>query len=784
MAFSPDGKKVLIGAGMTPRLWDAQTGEVLCVFTSHLGGVRSVAFSPDGKQVLTGGNDGTPRLSDAQTGKQLSVFTSHLGGVKVAFSPDGKQILTGGYDGTARLWDLHSHKQLQVLREKPFSCVAFSPDGKQVLTGSWYKTARLWDVKSGDPLLDFGTPEQGNRVSSVAFSPDGKQVLTGSTDRTARLWDTRYGKEVRAFTGHASDVHSVAFSPDSKFILTGSHDATTRLWDSLTGRELCRFVGFKDGTWATFTPDNYYLASSGAINGVAFAVGNRVFSFEQFDLKFNRPDKVLERIGLASPELIAASRHAYQKRLKRMNFTEEMLSDDFHIPAISVTSEAKFITRERTVKLKISAEDSKYLLDRLNIDVNGVPVQGTSGISLRKKASKSWQQEVEVELSAGRNKIDLSVLNAKGAESLKETLSINYDAPPAKPNLYVVVVGVSDYEDARFRLTYADKDARDLADLFESKKDRFGEVTIQRILNRDATRENILKAKDFLKGSRVDDMVVLFFAGHGLLDSKLDYYFGTADIDFKNPGKRGLPYDAIEDLLDGIRARKKLLLMDTCHSGELDKEDVKVVHAEKKLDDEVKVRTFRGLDFEISSKVGLGNSYQLLQGMFADLRRGTGAVVISSAGGAEFALESAAWKNGVFTHALIRGLKGEADRNRDGQVQVSELRDFVEQEVRRLTNGRQVPTARRENLADDFSLVNCAIKPKGQVLLTFVNETGDEASIYWLKAGQPIFNRKLANGGTFREITYTGHRWRAVVAGRGNSLEFEMPATETTWRLK
>jgi uncharacterized caspase-like protein len=268
----------------------------------------------------------------------------------------------------------------------------------------------------------------------------------------------------------------------------------------------------------------------------------------------------------------------------------------------------------------------------------------------------------------------------------------------------VVAVGVSDYEDARFRLTYADKDARDLADLFESKRDRFGEVKVQRILNREATREHILKAKDFLKTSRVDDLVVVFFAGHGLLDGKLDYYFATADIDFKNPAKRGLPYEAIEDLLDGIRARKKLLLMDTCHSGELDKGEVQVVQSEKKPGDEVKIRTFRGLDIEVSSKVGLSNSFQLVQELFADLRRGTGAVVISSAGGAEFAMESATWKNGVFTHALIRGLKGEANRDKNGRVQVAELRDFVEQEVRRLTHGRQVPTARRENLVVDFTL--------------------------------------------------------------------------------
>ena len=252
-------------------------------------------------------------------------------------------------------------------------------------------------------------------------------------------------------------------------------------------------------------------------------------------------------------------------------------------------------------------------------------------------------------------------------------------------------------------MTYADKDARDLADLLQSKRDRFGEVKILRILNREATRENIRKARDFLSGSQVNDSVVLFFAGHGLLDSKRDYYFATSDIDFNDPSNRGLPYEAIKELLDGIRARKKLLLVDTCHSGELDKETIQEVRSEEKPAEDIKTRGFRSLT-RLAPKVGLDNSFQLLQEMFADLRRGTGAMAIASAGGAEYALESAVWKNGVFTHAILRGLKGEADRDHNGRVFVSELRDFVEQEVQRLTAGKQSPTARRENLVVGFTI--------------------------------------------------------------------------------
>ncbi len=238
---------------------------------------------------------------------------------------------------------------------------------------------------------------------------------------------------------------------------------------------------------------------------------------------------------------------------------------------------------------------------------------------------------------------------------------------------------------------YADKDARDLSDLLASRKAGFGEVKVLRVLNRDATRENVLKAAEFLKPAGVDDAVVVFFAGHGVLDAKRDYYFGTRGPGLRGPGQTRAPVRGDRGLLDGVRARKKLLLVDTCHSGEVNKEDTALPKGEAPPDGAVRAVARGGLTPEAPPRVGLRNSFQLMQEKFADLRRGTGAVVVASAGGAEYALESAEWRNGVFTYAVLRGLKGGADRNRDGKVQVSELRGYVEEEVRRLTGGRQSP---------------------------------------------------------------------------------------------
>ena len=89
--------------------------------------------------------------------------------------------------------------------------------------------------------------------------------------------------------------------------------------------------------------------------------------------------------------------------------------------------------------------------------------------------------------------------------------------------------------------------------------------------------------------------------------------------------------------------------------------------------------------------------------LFADLRRGTGAVVIAACSGDEYSGEGPQWGNGVFTYSVLECFKSyDADLNEDSKIQVSELRDYVTRRVRQLTQGGQNPTVRQDNLANDF----------------------------------------------------------------------------------
>jgi len=225
------------------------------------------------------------------------------------------------------------------------------------------------------------------------------------------------------------------------------------------------------------------------------------------------------------------------------------------------------------------------------------------------------------------------------------------------------------------------------------------------LTDENAGSENIQGLSSFLSGAKIDDVIIIFIAGHGVLGSDYTYYFASHDMDFNTPSNGGVAYESLENLLEGLRCRNKLLFMDTCHSGELDKEDVDVVAAKTKERGSVAFRSTGSIIQYKENGFGLQNTLELSKTLFGDLRNGTGATVIAAAGGSEFALEGVNSKNGLFTSCFIEGLRTRrADINRDRQYTVSEFQLYVGERVSNLSGGAQVPTSREENVMNDFRL--------------------------------------------------------------------------------
>jgi hypothetical protein len=340
---------------------------------------------------------------------------------------------------------------------------------------------------------------------------------------------------------------------------------------------------------------------------------------------------------------------------------------------------------------------------RYNVFVNDVPLFGAEGkpvLGLRQTIEES------VELTHGRNKIEVSALNKLGIETLRDHRVVEY-IKQTDGDLYYLGFGVSKYADPSLTLKYASKDALDLEAMLKRAKGKFNHVYTRVFADETATLDAVSKAKKFLEPAGVDDTVVLFVAGHGVYDDgdTPNYYYLTHDADLSRLDKTAARFELIEDLLQNIKPRNKLFLIDTCHSGELSPSD----EAARLTGGNYRPLTARGIrkknDAQSNEAVVEKAFFDHDRYIYNNLFRRSGAIVLSSSRGAEWSFESDDIQNGIFTEEILKALGSNfADTNKDKSVSTEELRDYVIRTVADKTDGRQHPTVDRDNLENTFSL--------------------------------------------------------------------------------
>ncbi len=224
--------------------------------------------------------------------------------------------------------------------------------------------------------------------------------------------------------------------------------------------------------------------------------------------------------------------------------------------------------------------------------------------------------------------------------------------PPSK--VWAVVVGVASYDHMPV-LRYTDDDAyRFYAFLKSLEGGALPDEQVRVLIDEEATRENILSTMDEVFGmAGPNDLIIFYFSGHGLNGSFLP-------IDFDGYNNK-LAHEEVAAAFNKSKARFKLCLADACHSGSLIA--MRSAEPEPEL-----VKFYTSLAKSVS-----------------------GTALLMSSKAEETSLESAGLRQGVFSHFLIRGLKGEADVNKDKVVTVQELFDFINERVRDYTGNRQSP---------------------------------------------------------------------------------------------
>jgi uncharacterized caspase-like protein len=339
-----------------------------------------------------------------------------------------------------------------------------------------------------------------------------------------------------------------------------------------------------------------------------------------------------------------------------------------------------------------------------------------------------------------------------------------------KGRRWAVVVGVSQYHDARINpLRFADADAKSFYDFLRSDRAGLGgfkEENVKLLLNDQATYRSIRSALfTFLKAATEDDVVVIYFAGHGMADpERPDHlYLLLNDTDMDDIAGSAFPMKDVSDAVRNLYARNVVVLTDACHSAGVGDQ----IHGP------------RGTGVRAT-----GETNQINQAFLESVQASNGGSVIFTASGAnQYSQEDAKWGggHGVFTHFLLDGLKGAADEDADRIVTLGEMMEYTRDRVRRETRNAQIPTISQTAFDDAWPM---SIVPADAVTRTAAlpadsararPQTGTDrggpsetAGIPNLSVGQPVSSAlddsdsKLPDGSYYEEWLYSARQGERV----------------------
>jgi Tol biopolymer transport system component len=729
--------------GGKARVYNLETGHEVKSF-KHERSVNSVAFSPDGKYLATGSGtiiSGVARIFNLETSHEVKSFKHEFPVNSVAFSSDGKYLATGCDYQTAQLFELETGQEVKSFQHGgAVKSVAFSPDGKYLATGCADKTARLFNLETGQEVKSF---QHGGAVRSVAFSPDGKYLATGCADKTARLFNVKTDQDVKSLL-HNDDVRSVAFSPDGKYIATASgsnaklfrtllqaedevltkkaislppslaakvafiEPSGNKILDALEkGRFVVDLVnsgkGPAKGVLIKISPEltenldynNSYIDEipAGGTKSVEILIeayvgvkdGQHTFRFSFEEVNGFPPPPV--EIQLSTQEYLKPEMFVVGVDVSDDNGNGKIESGEMVKLTIRIGNRGKGVAK--SAYAKFYPGDNTFITDAYPkvVKIGDLPFNKTFDVPLQFFVNDRTKEEIPlyVDLTEETNlatvsKLRIPVNKSEQARSISRTvvegqkdqfgqltiegglkIDVEQNIPVTankNPNAVAVVIGIRDYASNDIpRVEYAKRDAQMMREYLVKA---FG-YDPKNILPQNpeelmtvGSMKSLLRTKlpSYLKPDGSSDVFV-YYAGHGAPSTTSQQpFFVPYDCDpsFVSDENAYRMSDFYSDIAK-TNAKRKIVVIDACFSGQSG-----------------------------DGRTVVRNASSVLLKVDNPLLSGKDAIVFQSSESNQVSNWYPEKKHGMFTYFFLKGLRGDADLNKDGKITVGELETYINDE--------------------------------------------------------------------------------------------------------
>ncbi|MEM6642576.1 MAG: caspase family protein [Bacteroidota bacterium] len=613
-------------------IWDQQSGKLIKRLQAHREPIFDLAISNDGRSLASTAWDGTISIWNTVTWeRENSIYNEGNSAYELAFSQNDAYLITALLDKTLRLLEVETGKFVQEFIGHKDIVTSIEVTENEILTSGWDGAIIYWDLYSG--LI-----KRRIKHSSPIFAATqwNQQTLGVGADRKLRYWD-RAGVNLATVQAHQAEITGLQIKGD--LMMTTDVDGVTKFWNPSTRKVLYQHLQIGKNDWMVRTPEGFFDATDQAISNIHFTRGMEVLGADQVMQDFYVP-------GLAEKVFSSG----------KGKVTVGSVIDQSPPPKIKLSGR---IQGDSSALLYMKAEDMGGGMVDLKLFHND------KQISIENRLQKSRSEEdariftIEAKLVAGLNEFSATASSTSGIISNRASVTLYSDSKIPGSVCHVLAVGINKYENANLNLNYARPDATSFSrQMKEQGSAIYSEVQVHTLYDGDASREKILnKVEALAEVLSINDVFIFYFAGHGsMVDG--DFYLVSTEAkrlyDNSRIREYGIEAQELQLAMREIKALKQLVIMDACQSG-----------------GSVELIAQRGASEEKA---------------IAQLSRSAGIHVMASAGSDQYATEFESLGHGLFTHALLKALNGEADgAPKDGKVTIFELKSYLDDQVPQLS---------------------------------------------------------------------------------------------------
>ncbi|MEO6612118.1 MAG: caspase family protein [Chitinophagaceae bacterium] len=696
--ISPDGKKMLVGdESNTAEICNINTGQVIHRL-HHEARIANAVFSKDGTTVLTNSYDSTAKLWDTETGLLMRTFPGQYPETNSAYFDWQGAIIRPRVDNdTVPLVDTMNPDSITgyLVNPRMFEIWHFANRITKTSAGGRYRLEKGddWSQELVDTLKKNSVTFWEDNHLAV-FSKDEKLLAFANPaiDDTLKVWSIEERKWISYSSLHTSPggrfgqkgIGQLFFTADNNYLVAVDLNTRIHVLSVPSFRELFSFAGES----CHVSADSKFLL---AINQGKCDIYD--MAKQQLLYSYIRVDSVNHLVIDASKRFDGTETARKLLYFSCGNEIVELdrVKDQLWVPGLverimkGDTINAKTLGQLEICGLTPEIEDASSKSDEYYFKIT--PRRGGLGetiLSINGTPTKNYKPE---QLSKNGNVYELIIKKGElgsyfitGKENLvtvkaytsdnaisSRGLKITEDKTKeitTPPNLYAVMIGVSEYKGDELDLKYAAKDATDISSVVSH--------AAKKMLNTDSTEhvfmynlttaqvhyqlpeKNSIKKilEEIGKKAMANDILLIFFAGHGVMSGEADkkqFYFLTADASQSSSASAvadvGISTSELTEWMkpQHIKAQKRILIFDACNSGQA-------------INDFVKMGT------DNQNYLAARNDDKTQQIKAIDkLNEKSGLFILSASATNQSAYEMGRYSQGLLTYSLLKAIKQQPD---------------------------------------------------------------------------------------------------------------------------